>query len=250
MNLKDIFVSKAKHLSWQRLPAAQVAEGYTETSIKNDEAYFIVRLKEMYLRNIRILWRKFYPMLHSYVQLGSVESHNVAGPGQLRELGEANLERIVNLNTRLTELIAYKGGDVDFLVGLYSVPGQDAARVLIDTLSTVANLGGLALGQSVAIANTIKTGVESIVGLNEARLELGVRDSFFPTNPFSSGYYLAVNAEEADVDIKKLWLSKGRLVKGPDPLRANPYEDHDYMVLEIERHEPRRLAQPAGNGKI
>jgi hypothetical protein len=239
MDIRDIFVSKATKLFWRRLPAKQVAEGYTEQDIVNDQAYFLVRLKEMYLRTTRVALRKYYPMLHSFAAYSGQEVHSVSGPGQLRELGDRNLERLINLNTRLTDITAYKGGDVDLLVGLYSIPGQDAGKVLIDTLSSVASLAGIVAGQAMQIANLVKTGVEGMLGLDEATLQLGVRDTFFPKNPFRSGHYVAVNASPAQVNLDQLWLRGGQLVKGPDPFRSRPYDDFDYMVLEIEHREYR-----------
>jgi hypothetical protein len=239
MDIKDIFVGKATKLFWRRLPAGQVAEGYTESDITNDQAYFLLRLKEMYLRTTRVVLRKYYPMLHGYAAYSGQEVHSVSGPGQLRELGDRNLERLINLNTRLTDVTAYKGGDVDILVGLYAIPGQDAGEVLINTLSSVASLAGLAVGQAMQIANLVKTGVEGMLGLNTAALQLGVRDTFYPENPFRSGHYVGVNAPAERVDLSQLWLRDGRLVKGPDPFRSRPYDDFDYMVLELEHREYR-----------
>ena len=53
-----------------------------------------------------------------------------AGPGQLKELGTANLDRLVGLAYRLAGPMVYAGDDLDVLVGLYAVPAQDAAKVL------------------------------------------------------------------------------------------------------------------------
>lgn len=239
MNIRDLFQSKAQHLFWKRLDPAQVVDVASGEAIEKDEAYFVVRMKEMYLVAARRLWRRFYPMLHGYVEYGGAETHAVAGPGQLRELSETNLDRVVNLNYRLTGPTAYHGGDVSLLVGLYSVPGQEAVKALVDTVSTVASLGGIALGPSVEIVNVVKAGVENIVGLNEARLELGIRDTFYQNNPLQSGYYVGINAPITQVIFDQLWLKEGRLVKGVDPIVGQPYEDHDYMVLEIERRTSR-----------
>ena len=49
----------------------------------------------------------------------------------------------------------------------------------------------------------------------------------------------AINATDQEVDTTKLWLWKGRLVKGNDPVASVPYEDYDYMVLEVEPRQNR-----------
>jgi len=233
--LENIFQNKAKRLYWQRIPPDRVAEAYNEEPIARDQAYFLVTMREMYIAHTRILWRKFYPMLHGFVSYGGKEEHIVVGPGQLREFGEFNLDRVVTFNYRLAGPIAYKGGDVTVLVGLYSAPFKDAAGALIDTVSLLANLGGLTLGQAPQIAGVVKGGVEKILELDETRIEIGVRDTFYQGNPFNRGYYLGVNAAQADVPLDRLWLKGGRLLKGNDPVTAKPFEDFDYFVLEIER---------------
>src|SRR4051812_14106513 len=106
-SVRDFFVKKGQQLFWERLPAQQVAGGYKEEPIENDQAYFVLRVKEMYLQHTRVLWRKFYPMLHGYVKYGSHEDVSVTGPGQLKELGESNPNRVISLNHRLAGPIPY-----------------------------------------------------------------------------------------------------------------------------------------------
>jgi hypothetical protein len=120
------------------------------------------------------------------------------------------------------------------MVGLYSIPGQDAAKVLITTIGQIAGLGGLALGPALEIASVVKSGIESILGMEGARLELGVKDSFYGGNPLRSGYYLGINVPETQVDLSKVFMREGRLVYGRDPVSARPFEEYDYMLLEIE----------------
>ena len=234
MDIKDIFISKAEHLFWKRLSSNQVIDLPIGKLIPKNEAYYVVRMKEMYLKTTRKYWRRLYPMLHAFIEDDFSETHAVVGPGQLKELGEKNLDRIVNLNQRLSGPTVFRGGDVSVLVGLYSVPGEDASKALVDTVSTVANLGGFALNQSIQIANVVKAGIENIVGLNEARLELGIRDSFFQNNPLQSGYYVGINGPETQINLERIWLKDGRLIEGDDPFNALPFEKYDYMVLEVE----------------
>ena len=147
----------------------------------------------------------------------------------------------MNLNFRLAGPVPFTGEDVSILAGLFSVPGEDAAKALIDTVAAVAKLGGVALGSAPQIASAVKSGVESILGLNDSKLQLGIQDTFNPGTPLKSGFLVGISAPSGTVDMNQLWLSDGRLVKGPDPIAAAgvPYQDHDYMVLEIERRDTR-----------
>jgi hypothetical protein len=235
IDLSAIFKRAGEQLFWRRLADEQIAEGGAGTPIEVDQAYFVVRMKEMYLGRIRLLWRKYYPMLHAFVEAGGSDEQAVCGPGQLQDLGNVNLDRVVVLNDRLAGPTPYRGGDVSLLVGLYSVPGQDAAKALISTVSSFAALGGAAVGQAAQIAGLVKDGVDSILGLGETKLQLGVSDSFYPSgNPLRPGFYVGIAAPIRDVDVKTLWLKEGHLVKGVDPNVGRPYQDHDYMVIAVE----------------
>lgn len=234
--IEQIFTKKGKQLFWKRLPADRIHPAPAKDAFVPEEAYLIVRLNEMYLARTRLLWRKFYPMVHGFTSWG-MEDHAVAGPGQLKDLGDANLDRIVNLNHRLAGPLPYRGQDITVLVGLYAVPGQDAARALISNVGALAALGGLPLAGAQQIAEVVKQGVEGVLGLDETRLQLGIRDTFYPNNPLAPGYLVGIAAEQRDIDEDSLWLSNGRLVSGVDPIAGKPYTAHDYMVLELERRE-------------
>jgi len=235
MGLKDLFKNHAEKKIWKRLGDDHVIDSSSGQGIDKNDAYFVIRMTEMYLENTRKVWQKFYPMLHSFTEYLGQERHEVAGPGQLKELDDSSLDRIMNFNYRLTDTTAYLGGDVDILVGLYSVPQGDAAKTLLDTVSSVAGLANAALGPAMEITRVVKTGIEGILAFDKSRLQLGVRDSFFTNNPLRSGYHVAIDASEADVDFDMLWLKGSRLMKGASPDDLATYEDHDYMVLEIER---------------
>ena len=240
MDMGAIFTRDGAHLFWNRIHDDHVAEGGTGEPLEFDESYFTVRMKEMFLRRIRLLWRKSYPVLHGFTEYAGQEDHMVAGPGQLQDLGDVSLDRVITLNYRLTGPTPYQGGDVSIAAGLYSVPGQDAAKALISTIGTLASFGGPQFAQAVQIAGLIKNGVDKILGLANTKLQLGVRDSFFPNgNPLRSGYHVGIAAPAAQIDVSALWIKEGRLVKGADPIASRPYEEHDYMVLSIERSDRR-----------
>ena len=95
------------------------------------------------------------------------------------------------------------------------------------------------------MAQIVKTGIESVLGLDEATLHLGVRDTFGVGSagdgsaPFATGYFVGIAAADQSIDPAQLWLANGRLLKGTTQLTSKPYSDHDYMVLSIERLETR-----------
>jgi len=204
-------------------------------------------MRQMYLKNIRVLWRKYYPMLHGFVSYSGREEHVIAGPAQLSQLGQENLDRVVVFNQRLGGPLAYQGGDLTLLAGLYSVPGEDAARALLDTLGNIAALPGVGLGDALKISGVVKGGVESILKLNDTRLELGVQDTFSQTNSLRAGYYIAMDAAGDQVDFDRLWLLDTGLKEGTAPAVSRDYTAFDYMIVEVERL-PSRDNWPALDG--
>jgi hypothetical protein len=242
VDLIDIFRGKGRHLCWAPVPHDHVwvtsAGGGLEPAaprvpIEAGEHYFVVRLAEMYVETSRKLWRKLYPVLHAFVRSGGREESAVAGPSQLRELGEANLDRLVSLSYRLAGPTAYQGGDLRALVGLYAVPGEGAARALVDTVGALASLGGIPAAQATQIAQAVRAGMERVVGLDEARLQLGVDATF--AGALATGHHVGIGAPAADVRFDRLWLRDGRLLEGDDPVSGRPFEAADYLVLAIER---------------
>jgi hypothetical protein len=205
--------------------------------------YVVLRLAEMYLRTTRILWKESYPLVHSFVGYGDPAAPRsvatVAGPGQLKELGTDNLDRLIGLAYRLAGPTVYDGQDIELLAGLYSVPAADGAKLLIDTL---AQLSGLvpALKQATDVANIVKGGVEGLLGISGTKLTLGIHDVLRSQVPAGGraahpGFIAAINAPSASIDPKRLWIKAGRLYEGENPVAARPFDSHDMMLFELHR---------------
>jgi hypothetical protein len=195
----------------------------------------------MYLGTTRTLWRKFSPLVHAFTtyDADNHEEHNVAGPGQLQELGEANLDRVMVFNTRIGGPRPYRGGDVSLLAGLYSVPREDAAAALVSTIGALAGLAGPGAALVPEVAALVKTGVDNILGLGSTKLRLGISDTFAGVNPIRTGYHVGVGAATTEVPRDRLWIRDGRLVTGPNPRAGTPYGGHDYFVVHVEAPDRR-----------
>lgn len=235
MDIGKLFDGKSKQLFWRAIDPAHLIGVSAPREIEPGKAYFTIRLSEMYLAAARKAWHQIYPMLHCFTQVGGSEVHNIASPAQLQDLGDLNLDRIVNLNVRLFGPMPYNGEEVSILAGLYAIPSHDGVKVLIDFVSSVAALDPATVTAAVSLASLIKTGVENILGLNQATLELGIRDSFSPSSrPLRGGYFVGIGAAAQTIDASQLWVVNGRLLKGKDAGSAVPYSDHDYLLLAVE----------------
>lgn len=249
MSIWDFFgnlaSSKSQQLSWGWIDDNNIAGGINAQPFSPRQCYFVVRLSEMFLKDQRVLWKKFYPMVHGFVRHKPREFAEVAGPGQLKELGTANLDRLIGLAYPLTEPIVYNGADIDVLVGLYAVPGDDAAKLLLGSLGQLSSLAGISAEVGLKIAEVVKAGVEGLIHMDGSSLQLGARDTLRPGPPGAvgkiakAGYLLAVNTPAKTVTYKDLWVKEGRLLQGSNPLTGRPYDEHDYMLIEVERRDTR-----------
>jgi hypothetical protein len=239
MSWKDIFYEKGSHLFWRRIPDDHVVGMASGQTIDADQAYFVLRLTEMYLGHSRTLWRKSYPLVHGFTGYNGAEEHSVAGPAQLQELGGRNLDKVIVVNSRLAGPIPFTGGEVSLLVGLWSVPGDDAAKALVTTVGALSGLLGGVGTPVTQVVNIVKSSVESVLSLDKTTLRLAVGDTFFSDNPLRAGFHVGIATPAPSVEIERLWLRDGTLVTGADPMVARPYDEHDYFVIQVERREIR-----------
>lgn len=245
---EKLFVKRAQSLAWHWIPDGHVVDAQMrpvaqEPPFGVGQDYVVLRLAEMYLKTIRVLWREYYPVVHAFVAYGDPAAQRtmttIAGPGQLKDLGTPNLDRLIGLAYRLAGPIVYDGQDLDLLAGLYAVSAKDGAKPLIDTLSQLSGIvPGLA--QANTVAGILKSGVEGLLGLGDTELTLGVRDSLrLPGTgqgrPAKPGFLAAINAPQSELGAAELWIRDGRLYQGPNPPSARPFESHDMMLFELHR---------------
>ena len=246
--ISRLFQGQGQVLSWVWVPddhavTSDVQPLQAPTDFVAGDDYVVFRLAEMYLRVTRVLWKEFYPLVHSFVAYGdSAAPHStaaIAGPGQLKDLGTENLDRLIGLSYRLAGPLVYDGQDIELLAGLYAVPAKDGAKVLIDTLGQLSGLVP-ALKEATDIANIVKGGVEGLLGISGTRLALGIHDTVRSqgTNGARAarpGYVAAINAPASTIKPEELWIRGGRLYEGRSPIAARPFNSYDMMLFELHR---------------
>lgn len=238
-----LFQKEAKVLGWLRIPddhrvTADLVPLAVEPDFVVGDDYVVLRLAEMYLKTIRVLWKESYPLVHSFIAYGDPSAPRsvatIAGPGQLKELGTDNLDRVIGLAYRLAGPLVYDGQDIELLAGLYAVPAKDGAKMLIDTLGQLSGLVP-ALKQATDIANIVKGGLEGLLGISGTRLTLGIHDAVGHGRPARPGFIVAINAAADSVKPEQLWIRDGRLYEGDTPFAAEPFASHDMMLFELHR---------------
>ncbi len=248
--LNRIWSEPNRQMTWGRIPAAQVIGQRPPAPFAVNDDYVIVRLASMFLRDSRTLWLKLSPLAHATVSLDGLKVPRtetaVVGPAQFGDLAAAPADRSVVLHQRLAGPAVWRGGDLNIAAGLFAVPKDKAAVALLDTLGQLAALGIPGLAQAGDIAKIVKGGVEGLIGLDGtkpvlgAKVALGDRRGDTPEGSEAAPCILVgVAAPAGKVDIERLWVRGGRMMHGRSADSLRPFEEHDHLLIAVERGPPR-----------
>jgi hypothetical protein len=247
--IAKIYQNQADVLGWTWVPDDHIVDDNFEPvpaipDFAPKQDYAVLRVAEMYLQQTRRLWREYYPVVHAFVSYGDPAAprtvSTIAGPGQLKELGTENLDRLIGLAYRIAGPVVYDGQDIEFLAGLYAVPAKDGAKLLLDTLGQLSSLAP-AMKQAIDLANIFKGGIEGLLGLGGTRLALGIHDALRISGARRArpGFLVAFNAPASSIDPKTLWIRGGRLCQGPNPIAATEFRIADAMLIELHKGSSR-----------
>jgi hypothetical protein len=229
---KNLFSSNAERLIWTRVQDVQRDLG---PPLQPLGGYYSVRVAEMYVREARVLWRKYLPMVNGVVTQGTFEQASVVGPMQIKQFGDAALDNVIALNQPLSGPIVYTGEEFGLTVGLMAVLSQDLGQVMLDTASSVSSIMLSDLGAAAKLAPVLKSAVEGILGIPNVRLQVGVMDRFSePGHPLEPGLHVGIAAPKNNVELKDLRYFDGNLKIGPDRRSAIDFREYDFMVVLIE----------------
>ena len=248
--LEGIFRTPNRQMAWGRIPANHLVGAKAPTPFTSNDDYVVVKLASMFLKNSRVLWLKLSPLVHATVTMpGRTTPHSetaVIGPATFGDLSAAPTDRSVVLNQRLSGPAVWRGGDLNVAAGLFAVPKDEAATSLLNTVGQLAGLAIPGVGQGVAIAQIVKSGVEGLIGLNGTKPVLAVKDALGDQQAAAKGVeagpavLAGIGAPQSDVDFERLWVREGRLWEGNSANALTVYERHDHLLVMIERGAPRQ----------
>ena len=143
----------------------------------------------------------------------------------------------------------YEGGDLKLFAGLFRVVEKDWAKGALGLLETVAKaFDATRLTSMISIADPLVSGVESLLGMTEVQMRVGLQRSYSqpgkasPGNQeesvdvLSSGYQALLGREGAQVNPqqrRKFWVIDGRLQCGDSAETAIDYRDTDFMLIRL-----------------
>jgi hypothetical protein len=155
--------------------------GSVGAEIRKEEAYFTVRINELFLAEARVAWANYDPMVlvtSSFVYGDKTFSvPAVVGPSLVAQPGQALPRGLLFNDTTAAGPYPYRGGPVTLSVVLYRVRHHDYARGLLRLLDGISKAIGPAadLGILSKVGGTMLDGLELLLGLGETEPVAGHR---------------------------------------------------------------------------
>ncbi|WP_130854968.1 hypothetical protein [Olivibacter jilunii] len=237
----DIFSKDAENWLFRKLAATQTPEMRQHTIIEADGGYLSIRLKSMRIVKTRSGFNKFYPTVHSHLELsyigsGTAKFNVVTTPTNLVELDGKNVDKVINVNRTLLDSVPYRGGNVKLEIGLFSIQEDNLASPFITLLTKMSKLGGVSfISAALPYVEPLEEGIKLLTGSDvKQKLEIGVCTEL---NEISTGLFVVMRANDNDVDVSKL------SIKGDEfaliDRSGKPVKDYPYMVFEIAASDKR-----------
>jgi len=208
--LQKLLSSTAVDWTFDRINSKHVPGGASEEPIRPNEKYVSVFLRSMRIVHTRKLWKKFYPVVHSYISLPHRSGHIaefqvVASPSKLLELDGTRIDRVIAVNQRLLGPTPYRGGDLKMELGLFSVNSSDFAKPFLSILETMATTAGVSfVGAAKPFVDPLKKGIELLSGAKDLNLDIGVATDF---DKPETGYFYVMGAPKGSLESEDLKVS-------------------------------------------
>jgi hypothetical protein len=183
-----------------------------------------------------------YPAVYSAVHLNfgdtDVDLTNIAGPKQLGNLKPADQDHSLAVNQAMTGLLPFRGGTVQLSCGLTSMP---ASNLLANFLNTVGDFASKLVqpqvSAGIALASTVATGVQSLLGAGQAKLVLYYGTEFTGNRGeqmLQSGFVFLSDAPSGSIPPEQLWVIDGEPRIGSTATNARAVQGQNYVLIQLE----------------
>lgn len=244
------------------LPADRTSQDVSASPVVEGQAYCQLWLSEMYLSHDWEWFSGRYPVVHAATRYhyGNklVTIPCVTEPELLSKIDKDHLNRIVQRNYRLTPIFPFNRGDVSLEAGMFSMKTNEPLQRVIKSMKDLTHTLTISAEFTtiVKLAEPIYKSVESVLDMGDYRLELGYYNTFvsssdkFASNVIRPGYFVAILADDKEVDPKTLCVINGELhvgVTGKDFLNDHRrFEGHSYMLFRLAVRQSQEWNQITG----
>jgi hypothetical protein len=211
--------------------------------------YFQVRINEMYLTHKREWFSTYDPVVFAATEFlydrDTKMVPKVIGPNLLEQYQRELPDGVRYINTPVSGLHPYAGGDVVLVIILYQVQQAHYLRNLLGIVEKVVGAfdPSTALQSYLVMANVILDGLDAILGSDGTKPVVAVRHSIGAGDQFKPGYYALIDAPDTSVDRARLWIRDNRLCIGNSLEDSAPYREHDFCLFHIVQTDSREDVQ-------
>lgn len=221
----------------------------TGMSFNPGSTYFGVRLSGLHLVDARQFATERLPLCVCLAEFESGGERRVVpfsiGPDVIRSrLKGAGVDKDLG-GSAWVELrditvirpIPVSGSNLSLYAGLFSVPGDDLVRTLLNVIGTVGSaLSVPSAGSAVQVAGSVYDSFGSLLGFSQVSQVVAALVGNALTDR-GSGYLLLGNFDPARFPLSTARVVAGRLHWPSDIKGGGPVREFDYILLAIERLE-------------
>jgi hypothetical protein len=244
--LKTIPGTDADRYLFVQIPPARVSGAHPDvTPLEAGRDYFRLSLCEMCLAQDRQWFSEWYPAVHAIVRLTygtrTEELPFVAGPLDIPEVSQQNLNTVVHRNRALTPLLPFNGGEIELRAGLLAMKGGDYLDDLMRVLSSVSGLLNVPqVSAGLAVAAPIASSLQTLMTGNSGEPALGLQRGLWESggggaNPPAAGYFAAVLANEQQLPPAELRVDEDVLKRGADGATSEQLAGHTFMLFRLDK---------------
>jgi hypothetical protein len=194
--------------------------------IEADRCYIEVFVESLRLENTRVFATSFDGVVYSFVTLAreSEESSTMAAitkPTKLSNLDSSSVGKTITVSHKMMGATPWRGGNLSLELGLFAVKAGDLLSPVINFVTRVSSLAGVAFVGSVKpFLPLITEGMDLLAGQTaDTRLVVGIDTSFQPKQPSACAI---IAAKRGSIDLTKLSIdpSDRKLLVDGVPLAA------------------------------
>jgi hypothetical protein len=217
---------------------------YDDAPILDGTSYCRIWLEEMRLARGVDWFRTRYPMAYAAIRYDYggklVTVPYVGGLDYFKELTQANLDKVIQINRPLTPLFPFNRGIVDLQAALFSIKASDPVAKFLSAMGRLSKLIPVPeLSSVITLVEPLYNGIDELISAGESDFQLGYQKAFVGagavgSNLLRQGYFAAIMAEHDDFNDDDLRIVNDSLQVLTGGGNMAPLAGYNYMLFRIE----------------
>lgn len=221
---QEIFIRESTQ--WTVIRNVRRAQLPSGSTVTGDEFYVEIYLESFRLQRERVVATNFRGVVYAYMSLprkgdSRAEMTSISSPGGLRQATEADLDRMVSVNTRVAGPVPWQGGPMSIELGVFSIRTGNLLAPFVDYVGEIASAVGVSATTTILpFLPLVSKGLELMAGQTaDSKLAIGIDTDLETAAPITmavvaspTGTYTE-SSVALDVD--------GRLTSGGMPIRES-----------------------------